>query len=268
MIVVRARPRHALAAVFALSAFLLSGCNDDIGDVYSPKEWRDLLNSAGGWTPLPIPDAKYREGSIILVNDDGIRWLGDLESCRYPDQFSKPAPIPAVTFSKSKVFSANVLAGYNGIELGPGFDRDNKVTLKVTDHSADALNLLALKVWQEDPVNRASVSSVCMDELAKSDRYLITEAFVASNATYTLYDKKGVKLDLNAPEWGSLLGLESDAGYSVTADGGLSVKQPTVFGIRKAVRIDDDFTVLGEESDEPELADGKIEALFLEEGGQ
>ena len=99
-----------LGFAVAIFAILLGGCGSsrEVRNVYSPEEWRQLLDSAGGWTPLPIPDSKYNIGSIIQVNNAGIRWLGDLDACGFPmDKFSKPGQIPAVTFKNSKSFSVN-----------------------------------------------------------------------------------------------------------------------------------------------------------------
>ena len=48
----------------------------DTSNVYQPQEWVDVLQDAGGWVPLPIPDSKYRPGSIISIREDGVRTTG------------------------------------------------------------------------------------------------------------------------------------------------------------------------------------------------
>lgn len=253
-----------LAGTFLLALSVASCRNvQDVQAIYSPEEWRKLLASAGGWVPLPFPDGKYRPGSIIQLDDSGLRWIDTLSSCRYPDQFVERGSIPAINFTKSKAFGADVLLNYTGIEAGPGFDRIKRVTLKVSEHSADALKLLALRVWQEEPANRRSISSVCMEELTKPNMYLVTEAFVVSKGTYSLFDEAGVKLKLTVPALSQLLSVGGEVGYEVTAEGGLTISEPAVFAVRRALRVDDGFTVLGSEAETADTADAGIAALYL-----
>lgn len=259
-----------LLTVIVFASGLAASCRETIGDIYSPREWRDLLAAAGGWTPLPMPDSKYRPGSIIQVNEGGVRWIDHLASCRYPADLLRPeqGAIPAINFSKNKAFGADVLLNYQGIKAGPGYDSVGKVSLRVSDHSADALRLLALRVWQENPANRAQVSPVCMDELEKPDVYLVTESFTVSKGTYSLYDKRGAKLALTLPKLGSMLSVEGNANVDITTEGDLQIDAPSVFAIRKAVRVAGNFTVLGDPENPPTTADEQIEALFLAAEGE
>ena len=71
------------------------------------------------------------------------------------------------------------------------------------------------------------------------------------------------KLKLTLPVLGPLLSFEGNVGYDVTSDGDLQISEPAVFGIRKAVRVGSDFTVLGGDQDEPAVADSEIEALYF-----
>jgi len=246
-----------------IAVFLCSACTS-VGDVYSPDEWNNLFEEAGGWTPLPIPDSKHIAGSIIQVTDSGVRWIGDLAACGFPtDQFSQSGQIPSISFSKGASFGADALLTYQGVTAGPEFGRIESVVLEVSDHSADAINLIALQVWREYPDNRESVSDVCFNELAKVDRYLITEAFTVSQATYKLYDQTGAEIELSAPVLGELLDFSVGTRFTTTASGHLSVNQPTVFAIRKAVRVNQSFEILGNESADLVTADGKIEDLYL-----
>lgn len=254
-----------LPAVIVLVSGLAGGCPSEIGETYSPREWRDLFASAGGWTPLPIPDSKYRPGSIIQVTEEGVRWIDHLASCRYPADLLTPEQgrIPTINFSKDKVFGADVLLNYQGIKAGPGYNSVNKVLLRVSDHSADALRLLALRIWQEDPANRDLVSPVCMEELEKPNVYLVTESFTVSKGTYSLYDEHEAKLAVTLPMLGSMLSVEGNVNVDLTTEGDLQIDAPSVFAIRKAVRMAGDFTVLGEPGDPPTTADDEIAALYL-----
>jgi len=216
----RVLTRSILCALVITVLFLVA-CKET-ADVYSPAEWAEMWKKAGGWTPLPFPDSKYRPGAIIKVTEtDGIRWVGDFDACRYPKEAFKPEKsyIPGLSFTKEKAFGAKAMINIRGITAGPAFDKVSKVNLQVQDHGADSLNLIALKVWWEDPNNRKKVSPVCMDELKQTDRYLITEAFRVSKGTYTLYDKSGAAIELKAPQLGDLLQFQPDIKYDVTSDG-------------------------------------------------
>jgi len=265
--------RSMLYVVFIIVVFPLAACKD-VADVYTPSEWVEILKKAGGWVPLPFPDSKYRPGAIIKVTEDKgiqeIRWIGHLESCRYPEEVLKPEKsyIPGITFTKGKDFGANAMINFKGISAGPAFDRVSKVCLEVQDHGADAFRLINLKVWWENPDNRKNVSSVCMDELKKPDHYLITEAFRVSKGTYTLYDKTGAKIKLTAPKLGELLQFQPDVKYEVTSEGKLVIDQPAYFAVRMAVKVGGDFEVLGEQTKEPQTADAKIEKLFFQSEGK
>jgi hypothetical protein len=248
-----------------IAAFLSVSC-EKVSDNYTPPEWVEMFKKAGGWVPLPFPDSKYRPGAIVKVSEkEGIRWISHLESCRYPEEVLRPEKsyIPGITFTKGKDFGAAAMVNFKGISAGPAFDKVSKVRLEVQDHGADAFKLINLKVWWEEPKNRKKVSSACLDELKKPDHYLITEAFRVSKGTYTLYDKSGAALKLSAPKLGDLLQFQPDVKYEVTSDGKLTIEQPVYFAIRMAVRVGDDFEVLGEQTQAPQTADSQIEKLFL-----
>lgn len=267
------KPLHAWhrvesAAVLFIFAWILSlglstGCKE-AADVYSPAEWQELFQKAGGWTPLPFPDSKYRPGAIIKVGEDGIRWIDDLESCRYPmADFQEKSYIPGITFEKSWEFGASALINFKGISAGPSFDKISKVRLEIQDHGADAFRIIKLKVWLEDPDHARSVSQTCMDELLKPDRYLVTEAFRVSKGKYVLQDKTGAAIKLETPILKELLQFQPDVKYAVTADGGLMIEQAAYFAVRKAIRVGQDFEVLGGSAEAAPTADEQIADLFL-----
>ena len=236
-----------------------------LSDVYSPKEWRDLLKKAGGWTPLPFPDSKYRPGSIIKVMDDGIRWIDDLEGCRYPlQEFTMESTMPSITLTKGWEFNGSAIVNIKGIKAGPKFNEVSKVHMEVKEHGADAFRILKLKDWMADANNKAKFSQTCMDQLLKPDYYLVTEAFRVSKAKYTLYNKAGAAIKLEAPALKDLLQVEPDVKYEVTSDGSLVIEQPVYLAVRQTVRVGDDFDARGGS----EEADAKIEKLFFQSAGQ
>jgi hypothetical protein len=265
------RRRIILSGIVFFSFFIiqvgLTGCGN-MTDVYSPKEWRDLFAKAGGWTPLPIPDSKYRPGSIIKVTDESIWWIDDLEGgCKYPiKEFEVESYIPSINFEKKWQFDVNAILQFKGIKAGPKFEQLSSVRMEVVDHGADAIRLMKLKAWMGDPNNISKVSPVCMEQLAKVDYYMITEAFRVSKAKYTLLDKKGAAIKLETPLLiKEFLQIQPDVKYEVSSDGSMTVDRPVYFAIRKAVRVGPDFESKGSED---EIGDVKIEKLFIKSAGQ
>lgn len=257
-------PRIAVSVLTMFIALISTTCKStSITDVYTPKEWREILGT-DGWVPLPLPDSKYRPGSIIQVNDDGVRWITHLESCRYPADVTDPVPgtSPNITFSKKRRIDAELLGRMKGISAGPSFETIKNATLQVREHGADSFDLGKFLVWLEDPDNRDSVSEVCMNMLKKPDHYLVTESFRVSKGEYTLYDKTGAAIELDAPALEEILDLEVGGGAEWTNEGTLVIEVPVYFAVRRAVRVGDDWQTLSD-PDELETADAQIGKLFV-----
>jgi hypothetical protein len=252
---------------FFIVQIAVTGCKT-VADVYSPKEWRDLFNKSGGWTPLPIPDSKYRPGSIIKVTDEGIWWIDDLKGgCNYPlEEFEQPGTSPSITFEKKWQFGANAILQIKGIKAGPKFDQLSSVRMEVIGQGADAIRLLKLKAWMAEPKNVSKVSPVCMEQLSKVDYYMITEAFRVSKAKYTLADKSGAAIKLETPLMiKEFLQIQPEVKYEVSTDGSMTIDQPVYVAIRKAVRIGPDFESKGGAE---AIADSKIEKLFFDKAAK
>lgn len=256
--------KNCLCFLFCLIIIIPVGCKE-AGDVYSPKEWIELFEKAGGWTPLTFPDSKYRPGAIISVPEDGDpRFIDVLESCGFPiKDFIEHSYIPSITFEKEWEFKGSALINFKGISAGPKFSKISKTRMEINDHGADAIRLIQLRIWIENPDHRSTKTEACMDELTKPNSYLITEAFRVSSGKYTLYDKSGASIKLETPILKSLLQFQPDVKYEVTSDGSLVIEQPAYFAVRKAQRIEGDFEVLGGSGSEPESADAKIKQHFI-----
>jgi len=262
-----------LALIFLLN---LGGCkHESISKVYTPTEWRDMLKQAGDWVPLPFPESAFRPGSIIMVTENSIRWIDDLNSCNYPADILDPekSRIPSISFTKDVEFGANAVVGYKGIAAGPGFSKVSKVKFEVLDHGIEYLRMIRFKDWINDPENKKKVSPSCMQELAKPNRYLVTEAFRASKAAYTLFDQSGTAMKLTLPLLKDLLKVSADVKYNVDTNGKLLIEEPVYFAVRRAIRMGDDFvprspTRKGDDfaprsPSEAKTGDAEIEAAFF-----
>lgn len=243
--------------------FIFIGCTDTT-NLYSINEFRELFDNAGGWTPLPIPDSKYCPGAIVMITDK-IKFIDDLTSCKYPlNEFELKSYVPNIVFTKSWELKAEAMINYSGIGAGPEFEKVSKVRVEVQDQGADSFRILKLKVWMQDLENQKKVSNVCMEELLKPNRYLITEAFRVSKGKYTLLDKTGAAVKLKTGIIGNFLKLEPSVKFQITTDGAIVIEQPAYFAIRYAIRVDEGFENLGATGSLPEIGDSKIEKLFYE----
>ena len=264
-------PKFYLLLLLITLFFILMifACKDSV-DVYSPKELRTLFQEAGGWIVLPFPDSKYKPGSIISVTADGVRWIDHLNSCGYPPEALgiEKSYIPSIQFTKSIGFAANALINFKGIQAGPEFGRISKVNLRISDHGADAFRIIQFVVWMEQPSNAQKVSGVCLNELKRPNRFLVTEAFRVSKGQYTLYDKSGSRLKLELPALKALLQFDPDVKYELSSDGSLAIEQDAVLAVRRTVRIGDNWETLKNASAVMETADSLIDKLYLEQNAQ
>lgn len=262
-----ARWRRAGAAgvTAGLLVLALVGCEPDAGDIYSPEAWRKLFED-NGWVPLPFPESKYVPGTIVKIDpkadpENGIRYVDHLKSCGYPAEVLAPevGKIPAISFTKAREIGADALLNIQGIEAGPEFEKVARARLTVSDHSADALRLIALQIYEETHPDGAW--RTCKAALQKPGYYLINEAFRVSKGRYTLYDQSGGKLKLNVAELGRLIKFAPDVSYQVTGEGELEIASPVTFAVRRAVSTMAGFDVLGTPG-AAETGDAAIDALY------
>jgi hypothetical protein len=256
---------HRFAAIVLLGA-LSFACETDVSDVYTPQEWRQIFQDQG-WTALPFPDSKYEPGAIIKVTEEGgIRYIDHLRSCGYPDDVLEPeiGKIPGITFSKARELDADAVLNIQGITAGPEFSKLSKTRLSVSEHSADALRLIKLQIWEETPGNLDGAARTCKEALQRPDYYLITESFKVSKGGYTLLDKTGAKLKVSLPELGRILKFEPNVKYEVTSEGELMIEEPVYYAVHRAVSTAHGFDVLGTGAEAPSTADAQIDALYQE----
>ena len=87
-------------------------------------------------------------------------------------------------------------------------------------------------------------------------------SMMADVGEYTLYDKTGAAIELDAPALEEILDLEVGGGAEWTNEGTLVIEVPVYFAVRRAVRVGDDWQTLSD-PDELETADAQIGKLFV-----
>jgi hypothetical protein len=259
-----------LTIVACLVGLSVTSCRD-AADLYSFAEWRDVLKGNGNWLVVKIPDSKLVPGSIVkITKDEGLSWIDSLHSCGIPAELLAGASIsdpkalvvrgasPAINFKKSKEFSADAVLNVAGVKAGAEFNKMGKIALSIGENGGDALRLIRLKDWIQ--ANADKFSRSCLDELAKPDRYIVSESFRFSSATYSFFDKGGAKVKLTVPQLQKILKLEPSVKFEITGEGSLRIDEPMYVAVRRAVSAAGDFKTLGEPTPTSASGDAILEA--------
>lgn len=216
-----------------------------------------LAQSLGpGWVDAPLPDTKLGPGAIVQITPVGkdeidLRWLGSLAgSCQVPSS--------ALTVTKGGVgqvrtdreYSIGVQAAASvakvGAEVGAKGARSAQLTVKKA--SADALDLIRFRSWLAVPTNAAGIDTRCGSTLREPNVYVVQEAFVVSDGSFTFLNDAGVKVGVTPPPTVPVkIGLDA----SGKSNGDLVITQPIVFAIHRMQQAKDgSFRTLGQESAE------------------
>ncbi len=225
---------------------LLSGCGPGMVEAYTPKELAALLDAAGGWHLLIIPDTKYEVGSEITITEAaGVRWIGRFSSCQVPAETIAPIPghAPAMDYKKAIAFDGSAALNVSGISVGPEYSKVKTVAMKLDAYGTDAIDIQKLNLWLTD-LNHAPLPPACMAFFQTPRNYLVNEAFHISKGKFTLYDKDDKKISLSNETVGKYLGSVR-AGLSVTTDGSVEFSDGVyVLAVRIASYSSTGFTVL------------------------
>jgi len=252
-----------IVGILIVSVSLL-GCNGGIKGVMQPSELSKLLDESDGWAMLPIPDSKYKPGTLINATDQGVRYVGNFEECGIPQEILKlvPGQAPKVTFSKATQFGAEAVANIKGVDAGIGFNKLKWAQLSVEEQGADALDLIRLSVWMTNPENSDKIPAVCLSWLEQPNTYLINEAFRISKGKYLLFDTTGAKVVLTNAMLKEFFDIGGNAKVGVTSDGELEFTETVYLAVRKARRAGSGlFETLGSPSPPGDLADPILKRL-------
>lgn len=243
--------RYAGAILFAVLG--LSGCGPSTPP---PPEMHPpgLMSALGkGWVEAPLPDSKLGPGAIVQMTpvDEktvDLRWLGSLqESCGLPENVIsiKSGDVPGVVTGKDYSIGAKVAASIAKIGVGVGAEAKGarSATLTIGAASADAFDLIRFRGWLAVPANAASLTASCGSTLSEPNIYVIQEAFVISDGSFSFRNEAGAKIAVDLPP-NVPVQVGTDASGKTTGD--LLIKKPIVFAFHRIQQVKDGkFSTLG-----------------------
>ncbi len=229
------------AALFG-APLLLCGCPHP-GPMQSLyPSLRETLGPA--WMLVPLPNTALAPGTVVQVTAaDGkpltqasridIQRLGSLQQdCKVPAAVLQvtDSAVPSINQGSTYALDASIganIAKIASIDLSANTGSTVDFTIKAATDST--LDFIALTNWANDPANAVLINQACRSTFSLPNIYVVQEAFVVSDATYTFKDSNGAKIAVtpppNVPVHGSI-------GGSSDNNGGLTVTQPTVFALK------------------------------------
>lgn len=230
------------AAAVLGAPLLLCGCPHP-GPVHSLNPTlRDTLGP--GWMLVPLPTTALAPGTVVQVtSSDGkplsqashidIRRLGSLkQDCKVPASVLQVTDSAVPEISQGSTYSLDASIGADiakiaSIDLSANTGSTVDFTIKAATDST--LDFIALTNWATDPANAALINQACRGTFSLPNVYVVQEAFVVSNATYTFKDSNGAKISVTPPP---NVPVHGSAGGSNGDNGGLTVTVPTVFALK------------------------------------
>jgi hypothetical protein len=234
--------RIARAAILLGTPLLLCGCPHPTPVQSLYPTLRDTLGPA--WMLVPLPNTALAPGTVVQVTAaDGkpltqasridIQRLGSLQQdCKVPSTALQVVDSAVPAISQGSTYSLDASIGANiakiaSIDLSANAGSTVDFTIKAATDST--LDFIALTNWATDPANAVLINQACRSTFALPNVYVVQEAFVVSDATYTFKDSNGAKISVtpppNVPVHGSI-------GGSSDNNGGLTVTAPTVFALK------------------------------------
>jgi hypothetical protein len=214
---------------------------------------------------LPLPDSRVGPGTIVQLSDAaGVDYLGEFTDCGVPQTAIETVSgaLPNFDLSTGVDFSAKVLVTYQGVSVGPEYDKLSTAKLQVQQWAAPALKRLKLSIWLADPTNLARVSPTCREWVNRPEVYLISEALQITQGTYELKDSSGAKIDAKIPEEiARYVNIGANAELKKTADGKTIFSVPTTLAVRKVEKLAPGFANLGDD-DHKETADARLRTIW------
>lgn len=193
---------------------------------------------SSSWLRLPFPDSKFEPGAVIIIEGKDPRWIGHIRDCGVAEDVLAPAAgsIGDLTFNSSRTWSADAVLKIQGIKAGPEFSRVRSVGFVQNGMTADALNLIRLQLWLNEPANQAKVAA-CDSILSRPEAYILGETIRVNDGKYTLTAADGSKIGIEGIKIG-VVEFEPNAEVKADATGDLVITKPVYTHIRRVKRVD------------------------------
>lgn len=236
--------------IAAVLAFLAKGCSSgNPGRVLSPQStYKFYINNH--WVPLSEPDSRFGPGAVFTFTPQtGFRWIGTLATCGLPQSVITPVQADSgkLIFNTDSDYGASAVLKVKGISAGPEFSKVKATTLELDQHGPSSLNMLAVRLWVNDPANQNKIPEECKKALNEPNTYIVQEAYSVTKGKYTLRDSTNAKIALKGLQLGPV-NIAADAHASPSTDGSLEFDQLLYTAVRRLQYANGGWTSLGREN--------------------
>ena len=225
-------------AACALVPLALAGCP---GPTHKIAPYlRDALGLS--WTMVPLPNSGMSPGAILQVMPVGtgsaasaaqldIRWLGRLEDCGVPAAALavSDAVVPAINAGDTYSIDASLGASLAGVSGKLGANASSTADFVVSKSTDSSLNFIGFQSWAADPGHAAVLGQRCGPSLALPGVYVVQEAFIVSDGSYTFKTTGGGDIAVQPPP---NVPVKLSAGGSTGNTGALTITSPIVFALK------------------------------------
>jgi hypothetical protein len=239
--------------MFAATALLLlvaTACPPDNPGAISDPQSTYKFYIDNHWIPLPEPDSRFAPGAVFTFTPDtGFRWVGNLATCRLDDAVIAPVQGNSgkLTFNTTSDYGASAVLKVKGVTAGPEFSKIKKTTLELDKHGPSSLNLLAIRLWINDPANANKIPQECKTAMDAPNTYIVQEAYSVSKGKYTLEDSTNAKIAIKGLQVGPV-NFAPDAHAKPSSDGSLEFDELLYTAVRRVQFANGGWQSLGREN--------------------
>ncbi len=201
---------------------------------------RDALGPS--WTMVPLPNSGMSPGAILQVMPVGtgsaasaaqldIRWLGRLEDCGVPVTALavSDASVPSISAGNTYSIDASLGASLAGVSGKLGANASSAADFIVSKSTDSSLNFIGFENWASAPGHAAIMSQSCGHALALPGVYVVQEAFIVDEGSYTFKTTAGGDIAVQPPP---NVPVKLSAGGTTGSTGALTITSPIVFALK------------------------------------
>lgn len=208
-----------------------------------PKDLAKYLRQ-NGWTYVDVPRQLLGPGAIVTISkESGITYRGELSSCIDDQAVVTPKSGPVAlngAMNKAIQFSADAFVNYQGVQVGPEFNKVGTYKLVLKDTIEYAIDDIKLRNWLE--ANAHNLTQACRDYLGYANAgqgaknvFILVNVLGAGKYEYSFFDKSGSKIEVSAAKLSQFVTPKAGFDFSVTSDGNLTSDKPVFLAFKRGV---------------------------------
>jgi len=244
--------RFGNTALVVLVCVMLVSCQTT-RPVSQTKTFRTALNfkTADGWVVLSRPNSIWTLGTIVEIKDGGspedlgnvidlncfpetviIENSGEAPSTAYGTAIDYGLSLSAtIGLPAKELVKAGLNLGNDGVRRMP----NHKTVLRLDKATEHRWSFVKLEEFIAE--NYADLSRSCKRIFTDQNRYFLDKIYQINNGSLEVVDNDGAKVDLSLPKFKMISDAAASAGFNVTKEGSLTIKEgspPITFAVRQA----------------------------------